>query len=226
MSGKKETVSNDIRHGFAQRLEQLKGDKSERAFAKEIGISPTALHQYLKGQSEAGMTNLLRIASACDVSVSWLMTGTASASPDGNNEYIAVPILPEAVSAGGGAVADNNDNGASSHIMMGRTFLQSLAVKPQDAAVLTVRGDSMEPTLAGGDLILVDTSDTSLATGGVFVIAFNGGVMVKRITRRVDGAIVVISDNQALYPPETITSANAETFRVIGRVRWHARALR
>ena len=110
--------------------------------------------------------------------------------------------------------------------MIGRAFLKSLSVSPQNAAVLTVRGDSMEPTLAGGDLILVDTSDTSLATGGVFVIAFNGGVMVKRITRRVDGAIMVISDNQALYPSETITPSNADGFRVIGRVRWHARALR
>lgn len=226
MSDKKEPVTNDIRIGFAQRLEELKGSRSERAFAKEIGISPTALHQYLKGQSEAGMTNLLRIANACNVSVSWLMTGEPKTSLAENDDYVAVPVLPEAVSAGFGSTQDENDNGAEDHFLLGKGYLRALHIKPQNAAILPVRGDSMEPTLFSGDLIIADTNDTDLSSAGVFVIANNGGAMVKRIMRRGDGSIMVISDNQALYPPEVITAANADGFRVIGRVRWHARTLR
>lgn len=226
MSDQNDPVSDDIRHGFARRLEQLKGDKSERAFAKEVGISPTALHQYLKGQSDPGMSNLLRIASKCAVTVSWLITGEGGETAQADDAYVPVPVLPEAVSAGGGREASANDGGASDHVLFRREFLRSLSVNPQKAALLTVRGDSMEPTLSSGDLILADTGDQDISTAGVFVISVDGSAMVKRLMRRGDGSVMVISDNQQLYPPEIVTAGRADLFRVIGRVRWYGRAVR
>lgn len=84
---------------------------------------------------------------------------------------------------------------------------------------LRVRGDSMEPTLLSGDRVFVDTKDTSVGQGGLFVIIDRrwDEVLVKRLRRVIVGdapRIEVVSDN-ALQGNETVTLDEVE---VVGRV--------
>jgi transcriptional regulator with XRE-family HTH domain len=80
-----------------------------------------------------------------------------------------------------------------------------------------VSGDSMEPTLAEGDLIIVDTARTNVDASGIYVVELQGDLLVKRVQRRMDGSLVLISDNAA-YAPETIQAGAAHTLRVLGRM--------
>ena len=48
---------------------------------------------------------------------------------------------------------------------------------------ITVRGESMEPALYEGDVIVVNTRDTSLMDGAVYVVNYEGEVVVKRLMR-------------------------------------------
>lgn len=48
---------------------------------------------------------------------------------------------------------------------------------------ITVRGESMEPALYEGDIIVVNTRDTALTDGAVFVVNYEGEVVVKRLQR-------------------------------------------
>ena len=48
---------------------------------------------------------------------------------------------------------------------------------------ITVRGESMEPALYEGDVIVVNTRDKSLVDGSVYVINYEGEVVVKRMIR-------------------------------------------
>lgn len=53
----------------------------------------------------------------------------------------------------------------------------------------------MLPTIADGDDMLVDRSDTRIgAGGGIFVLRLDGTLVVKRLAKR-GNAIEVISDN-------------------------------
>ena len=87
------------------------------------------------------------------------------------------------------------------------------------AGIIRVRGNSMEPGLVDGDMIVVDLAKrTPGARGDIYVIRADGVTMVKRV-RRVDGALVATSDNP---------QAAAVTGRVepVGRVVWLMRAPR
>ncbi|MGZ4819356.1 MAG: S24 family peptidase [Terriglobales bacterium] len=54
----------------------------------------------------------------------------------------------------------------------------------KDALVsTTVRGESMEPALYDGDVIVVNTRDTQLVSGAVYVINYEGEAVVKRMLR-------------------------------------------
>jgi phage repressor protein C with HTH and peptisase S24 domain len=58
---------------------------------------------------------------------------------------------------------------------------------------LTVRGESMEPSLYEGDVIVVNTRDTALVDGSVYVVNYEGEAVVKRLMR--DGQWWLTSDN-------------------------------
>lgn len=60
---------------FPDRLREIIGDQSIRAFAQAAQLSPSVLQQYLKGESEPTRPVLNAIASMANVSVEWLATG-------------------------------------------------------------------------------------------------------------------------------------------------------
>jgi hypothetical protein len=100
-------------------------------------------------------------------------------------------------------------------------LLRQLGVRPAAASMVRVEGESMAPTLADGDEILVDADRRRVGPrGGLFVLRLDGAVMVKRLLEAGAG-VEVCSDNPA-YPTRLCAGAEAE---VIGRVVWLGRAL-
>lgn len=80
-----------------------------------------------------------------------------------------------------------------------------------DASIVTARGESMVPTIADGDELLVNQADRAIGAGGIFVARLDGALVVKRLSRS-DAGVRIISDNPA-YPP--LERADID---VIGRV--------
>lgn len=89
--------------------------------------------------------------------------------------------------------------------------------------IVEAAGDSMEPTIGSGDLVMVDTED-QLVTDGLFALVIDDALVVKRLRRRADG-LEVASDNAELYPPMFFPRDRAGELHVIGRVRWIGRVL-
>lgn len=198
-------------------------------FAKS-GLAVSTINKSLAGLNLPSTETLIKLAQGTERSIDWLLTGkepgasVAIAEPiDG---FVLVPVLPESVNAGSPAQVEENDLEVEKHVAFRGEWMRRIGVNPKRAHVLRVNGDSMEPTLSMGDVILVDTSDTDPAGGGMFVIAGVDGAQVKRLMRRMDGSLLIISDNRDIYPPEVLAPADADNFRIVGRVRWYARALR
>jgi len=85
-----------------------------------------------------------------------------------------------------------------------------------------VTGDSMEPLLFDGDTILVNTAENGmqgLREGKVYAIRYDNELRVKRLYRRLDGTLILRSDNpdyeDESVPPELVQ----EHITIIGRVR-------
>ncbi len=100
-------------------------------------------------------------------------------------------------------------------------MLRQMGVRAGAASMIRVEGDSMEPTLAHGDEILVDGDRRRVeGRGGVFVLRLDGVLVVKRLRPAV-GGVEVISDNPA-YPARLVPAGEVE---IVGRVAWLGRAL-
>jgi repressor LexA len=133
----------------------------------------------------------------------------------------AIRRLAVEASAGAGASVDPSDerDGARTMLLDPR-LLADLRLTSADASMLTARGDSMLPTIADGDTLVVDERDRKMGLRpAIFVLRHEGVLLVKRVSRRDDG-IVIASDNPA-YP--VIQTSHAD---IIGRVVWLSRALR
>jgi phage repressor protein C with HTH and peptisase S24 domain len=97
---------------------------------------------------------------------------------------------------------------------------------PDNLALITAYGDSMEGTFNDGDMLLVDRGVDDIKIDAVYVLALNDELYIKRLQRRPDGAILMISDNKR-YDPYIIKNGERDKFHVLGRVllAWNARKL-
>lgn len=86
--------------------------------------------------------------------------------------------------------------------------------------IVSVGGDSMAPTLNDGDLVFVDTSVTSFEREGIYVLMFDGRLLIKRIRANLSSRLVEIcSDNERAYPVQTVHSSELDRLHIIGAVR-------
>lgn len=132
---------------------------------------------------------------------------------------VRVRRIDASASAGPGALVE--EEGASAEAIP-QEWLRRLNLRRDQISFIAARGDSMEPGIADGDLMLVDHSARNVGPrGAVFVLRFRGAVVVKRLALR-DGVVAVVSDNPT-YATDEVPASEIE---VIGRVVWLSRALR
>jgi phage repressor protein C with HTH and peptisase S24 domain len=92
-------------------------------------------------------------------------------------------------------------------------------INPANCKRFKVRGDSMESTLFDGDTILVNLGEQQIVDGKVYAMRYGDDLKVKRLYRRLDGTIVLQSDNPR-YAEEIVPPGDTqESIAVIGRVR-------
>lgn len=127
---------------------------------------------------------------------------------------VRIPRIDAVASAGpGGMLADDR---ASPGEAIDPALLRHWGVNPAKLSIITAQGESMLPTIADGDDMLVDHGDTRVGErGGIYVVRLNGALVVKRLERR-GSVTAVISDNSA-FPAITVRSDD-QAFTVIGRV--------
>jgi len=66
---------------------------------------------------------------------------------------------------------------------------------PGDLVLEIAVGESMEPDIHNGDLLLLDTTDQTFRNFGIYVIEVREERLVKRVQRKFDGSLILISDN-------------------------------
>lgn len=130
---------------------------------------------------------------------------------------VRVPRLDIRVSAGPGRFVTSEAAVASAGYA--RADLDRLGIAPGQAAVLTVAGDSMWPTLHDGDRILVDRAQRVPGRGtAIWVLRLADALLVKRLVDAGDDWRIV-SDNA----DDSIRS-KAEV-EILGRVALLSRAI-
>jgi phage repressor protein C with HTH and peptisase S24 domain len=201
---------------FGQRLSALRVQRTVRDFAKELGVHFNTLASYERGEGSPDLRFLTKISEVSGKPISWLLgdnDGAAVASSVDESQ-IVLPMYDVRASAGAGALVVSED--VSEHFAVGRDWLRRNLPPwaPPNAVVgvLEGSGDSMEPTIRDGDLIMVvqDVSWRIVERGGIFVFTLDGNrLLLKRLQVLNNGDLRIISDNKA-YDADTVPFADIQ----------------
>lgn len=134
---------------------------------------------------------------------------------------VRVPRYDVGASAGHGALHD--DDGLVANIAFDPRWLRQLCGRPNaELSFIRVQGDSMVPTLADGDDILVDRSDRAeRLRDGIYVLKRDDSLMVKRIALSPASRTVTIKSDNPSYPEWR--DCDLASLEIIGRVIWAGR---
>ena len=190
---------------LSERLTALMAEKglSQAELARMIGVKQPSIFKILSGQT-LNPKNILEIATALNVDPHWLKTGEGDPDPSyrivevsepQNPNTVRIDILDVEVSAGNGAYLSPTEQGLLSQEFDLTFFRQQFGrADAKHLKLITVKGDSMAPTLESGDLLYVDISENYFAADGLYVFTFDGQTFIKRL-QKVGKEMLVISDN-------------------------------
>jgi hypothetical protein len=217
------------------RLDALIAARGEdyASLSRLLGRNPTYVQQFVKRGVPRRLSEDDRRTLAQHFGIAERLLGgpeeragrAVMARPDAvasGHDYVLIPYLDIGASAGSGAVADGE--AAVAVLAFQSNWVRGIATgRPEALSVIRVSGDSMLPTLADGDNILVDTDDRERLRDGIYVLRTDDALLVKRLgvnpaTRR----LTIRSDNDA-YP--SWDNCDPATVSVIGRVVWVGRRL-
>lgn len=218
---------------ISDRLEELRGDLSYKAFGESVGISESGMRKYFPPYlSMPTLDKALRIARTYNVNLEWLATGEGPKHPgepstatapcvckdEFDEEYALIEGYHISVSTGHGAFNGEHEP-VKRHLAFRKKWLNYRGFKPDQLKVVFAKGDSMEPTIKDNDSLLVNLSSTRPVDGKIFVVRLGDQLYAKRIQKRWDGGIELISDNKE-YHAQVIPAAELEQLQVIGQVIW------
>lgn len=215
--------------------ERLKVARKKAGFAnaaeaaRAMAVSEPTYAAHENGSRGLTTKTAQKYARRFGVDAAWLLYGTTSGGLQNKPSEIPngtpappgaqlVPIFNVEASAGAGLLVDEEYQVASLSFPEG--YLGRITrANPRDLAVISVKGDSMIPTLHDDDVVMLDLTKRDLSYDGLFVIRDSGdALLVKRIGRAGrSGHISVISDNREHYPP---VERALDDIDVVGKVLW------
>ncbi|MGD9861506.1 MAG: helix-turn-helix transcriptional regulator [Marinobacterium sp.] len=132
-------------------------------------------------------------------------------------EFVLIPGYNVQVSTGHGAFPA--DEKPSRKLAFRRKWLRYRGLNEKDLVLVFARGDSMEPTISDNNTLMIDTSNTELSNGLIYVIRVNSHLVAKRVQTLTNRDIMLLSDNET-YKPEVLKPEQLQDLAVIGKVVW------
>ena len=201
------------------------GGFNQKSLARAAGLNETAVRDILIGKSRHPRHDTVqKLAAALDCTAGELIDpGAAPAlGLDLAGELVFVPTYEVSAAAGDGIIIDVEYE--TGRLAFRQDWLRSVtAARTENLAVITVHGDSMFPTLANGDTILVDMTQRAPAQDGVYIVRFGDFVLVKRLLIDPVRREVTISCDNENYP--RLAPVDPGDVDVAGRVIWVGRRL-
>lgn len=220
-----EHAQNTLARQVSERLLAL----GTNAFAleKAAGLPADAVRSILRGGKKAG-TTLNRAQDVCNALGLELYIGPRRDSGpveviDREAEYAHIPVHDAMLAAGAGAF--NGAEEVVDFLAFRRDWLRRIGIDPARAVIARATGDSMQPCVWHGDLVLIDRSriDPPMHSrtdrgrrAPVFALLDEGAAKIMRVQWIEPGLAALLSDNPDYAP----TFARAENLSIIGKVVW------
>ena len=188
-----------------------------RVFDKEIATAldiTTVNFATIKKRNSIPFSNILDFCALKKISINWMLYGQDPSSlVDSTDKYWIKYFPTVSVSAGGGAYENEEDY---EKLDLPDFFVNIIGGKDniKNIEAINVTGDSMEPTLNNGNIIFIDKTKKDVSKDGIYAFVNENGLFVKRMQRRIDGSLDIISDNKE-YP---IQIAQKTDINILGKV--------
>ena len=193
---------------FKTRLKQLRNERkiNQRELAKYLKVAPSTISMYENGQREPNFEVLEVLADFFNVDMNYLLGKTDKTTkllidkPQG----LKIPVL--------GTVAAGIPISAVEDILDYEEI--PLAWQNQgEFFALKIKGDSMEPRMESGDVVIVkQQSDAS--SGDTVIVLVNGDDATCKKLQKTDNGIMVVSTNPK-YPPMFYSDEDIRTKPVV-----------
>lgn len=225
---------------FAERIKLLAGKRKQPEMAEIVGVHAMTWGRWERGETEPGLEDLLKIINSLKVNPEWLLTGLLPIYQDELAagelpEHLFIPQVEGRVTAGTSGEINYDRASVEQYPFKSawlKTFISADKRHLASLVLIRVQGDSMVPTIAAGDLVMVDTWEaarTEIAGGKIYLLHHPDlGIIVKRLAlyNNVSGgrSLLCLSDNPAYRPVElALEPGKAIKNYVLGRVRWAGR---
>ena len=211
--------------------------------SRAIGRNDAYLQQFLYRELPRRLPEEARhrLATILDIDQQQLADRHLSAAmSDRPPAQISVPFFDVRAAAGGGAMppdlsssanSDSQDNAGNPEVLspIGLGFPSSLLRRITSAPaaslqLISVSGDSMDPTLADGDLVMIDIARKQPSPPGIFILDDGVGLVAKRVDavpNTTPPMLRLSSDN----PAYSNYQRHLDEVHIIGQVIWFGRSL-
>ena len=199
---------------FRIRLKELRerAGYSQYSFAEKFGVAQSTVGSWEAGKREPNFNTMQRLADFFGVSVDYLLG--RDTVPDSPPEPTAqgskwVPVL--------GTIPAGVPIEAVEEILDWEEIPASMVSQGEHFA-LKVKGDSMEPRIHAGDVVIV-RQQTTCESGDIAVVLVNGDEATLKRIKKEPGGLMLIPNNSA-YEPMFFTNEQIETLpvRIMGKV--------
>lgn len=129
-----------------------------------------------------------------------------------------IPMAETQLSAGGGAFVISEE--IEGYYAFRKNWLSRVASSTKNLVLMRVIGDSMSPTIQEDDTVMIDIGKKSIKEGMIYAIRFDSTIMIKRLTFRPGGRILIISDNRHEYESY---EADMRDLHIIGQIIFFCR---
>lgn len=202
--------------------------------SKKINVSDRTISNYERGERKPSVDYLTLLYEHLEANPEWLLSGKGEMFTDKTSsnmpakfsvsDFLFIPKLVLKASAGHGSIVDLEN--IEDYIAFQKDWFNKNIHAPQNAlAVMTANGDSMEPTIKNGDMLLVDTSQNQARTDNIYIIRIDDCLVVKRVQCLPGQKIQIISDNKNYDTYTLDLSDESQSISIIGKVVWYGRSI-
>ena len=191
---------------FSNRLKALRNKKglSQTELAKLLFVSQQTVAKWETDKSTPNPETILKISNILDVSTDYLLGNSTEPSSDSKSKYIKIPVL--------GYVAAGIPTDAVENIIDWEEIPAEMA-KSAEYFGLVINGDSMEPRICKGDVVIV-RKQSDIDSGDMAIVIIDGERgTCKKVVKHSNG-ISLVSFNQA-YEPLFFTWKEVEQLPII-----------
>ncbi len=210
---------------FNERLKVLRTERdlSQQALANMIKTSKSSINMYERGEREPSLEMLENLADFFNVDLDYLLGKSEHRNKNAwlfeqslsdveftsKSKGVKIPVL--------GNVAAGVPLGAVTDILDYEEISEDMA-KTGEFFALRIKGDSMEPKISDGDVVIV-RQQQHVESGQIAIVLVNGDDATCKKFIKHDTGISLVSLNPS-FPPMFYTADEVEKkpVRIIGRV--------